>query len=316
MFVKDDSQLSKAAVALAIAGALALPGVAQASTNADAKVAAEAGAHASVHVEQVARLADETGAAAQARARALVNRSRGELRRAVARTRTLLEEAQAPVQVDVAARTAIRVSSTLAHDSELQAKIAMDGTGKLERQASKALIGNVHMQQAVISAALHRVGARAEQGAQDGVRAGEATVRMLSRQIEAAAATAASVRVGARAQASADLAVAIGTDALSANAQAVSELQARVTGETQESMARVRQGLADTAERIAGVVSKVRIDDNLVSLDGHGRISLGELTRLGVQMTASTSVDAQMSGPSAGAQGQANIVAGLLGGRR
>ncbi|MBW3607707.1 MAG: hypothetical protein KY463_05030 [Actinobacteria bacterium] len=317
MLVKTNSKCSNLALSMAVVSALALPGVAQAETTASISAAAKASARAELHVERAGRLAGDTSAAAQARATALLSRSRGEIRTAVATTRTLVAKARTTSEVSAAAQVAAQVSSTLLRDAELQSKLAIEADGRLESQAAKSLVSDVRVQRAIVTAVLRLAAKHADERAKVALQAGGDAVNALSGQVKFAAETAASADLGVGSQASADMAVAIGTDALSKSVKTVVAIEAGAQGTVQDAAQDVRQGVANATGRIAAVVNGTLIDAHRVTLGGHGTITLGALVKLSVQASASASgstghggVQAEASARASGASGG---LAGILG---
>lgn len=299
---------SKTALTIAAVGALALPGAAQADTDATASAAAQASAGAELHLDGAADLADSTSAAAQAKARALVSRSRSELKTAVKHTRTLLAAATTPDELDAAARIAIQVNTTLRGDANLLSKIAIEGRGRLEGQAARALIADVRMQKAIIAETLKTAGEQTGDDAQTALEAAADAVEALSAEVSVAADTAASTKVDGRARACADMAVGVGTDALSTSADALSTIKAETATTAQVATQSLRDGLVDAAARIASAVGNTGIDAHRVKLSGHGLIRLGKLADIGVEVTGSSTV------PGLGANTSSSIdVAALMG---
>jgi hypothetical protein len=299
---------SKTALTIAAVGALALPGAAQADTDASASAAAQASASAELHLDGAADLADSTSAAAQATARTLVSRSRGDLKTAVKHTRTLLASATTPDELDAAARIAIQVNTTLRGDANLLSRIAIESKGRLEGQAARALISDIRMQKALIAATLKTAGEQIGDDAQTALEAGADAVEALTAEVTVAADTAASANVAGRARASADMAVAIGTDALSTSADALTTIKAETATTAQDATQRLRDGLVDAAARIASAVGNTGIDEHRVKLGGHGLIRLGKLADIGVEITGSATV------PGLGANTSSSVdVATLMG---
>lgn len=313
MFNTTNSPPGKLALGLILTGALALPGVAQADTTAHVSAAAKASARAELDLKHASRLADDTSATAKARAATLMQRSRGELKTAVGSARKLAAKAESPVEVRAAGRVATQVSATLVRDASLQSEIAVEAGGRLESQAAKSLIADVRMQQAVITSMLRLAAKHADERAQVVLQASRDAVDALSAEVEIAARAAASAELGADSQASADMAVAVGTDAVSKSVSAVQAIEARAVGTVKVAAQDVRERLSSLAGRIAATVQDTQIESHDVTLNGHGLITLGALAELGVKLTASGSVSGSVSGSAGTGQTSAQASGGLTG---
>jgi len=319
MFDKADSPRPvasrNAALVLALVGALALPGAAQAQTTASVSAVAKASVRGEAHLVSAQRLADQTGSLAQARARALVARGSAEIHTAMSRTQALMASADSTKQVKAAARAGMRMSSTLSRAARLRSEIAIEASGRLERQAAAGLVDDVRMQQAVLVGSLSTAVENAAPSAQAALKGARHAARALGVEVQAAARTAASSQVTAAGKASGELAVGIATQALRANAKTVSQMQAGIDSSTQDAVQRLREDLAHTAAGVAATIQATSIDTEQVTVPGPGLITLGSLAQLGIQATASTSVTADAHSPAGQAQasGQASGTLGLLG---
>lgn len=315
MFNTTSSTTGRLALGLILTGALALPGVAQADTTAHVSAAAKASARAELDLKRASRLADHTSATAKARAATLISRSRANLKTAVASARKLAAKAESPVEVRAAGRVATQVSATLIRDASLQSEIAVEAGGRLESQAAKSLIADVRMQQAVITSMLRLAAKHADERAQVVLQASRDAVDALSAEVEIAARAATSAELGAHSQASADIAVAVGTDAVGKSVSAVQAIEARVEGTVKDAAQDVRERLSTLAGQIAATVQDTQIESHDVTLNGHGLITLGALAELGVRLTASGSVSGSAAAGETSAQASGGLT-GLLGIKR
>lgn len=316
MFHIPTTTSNKLALGIALAGVLAAPAAAHAATPASVSAAAKAGVQAEVHLHRAADLAAKTDRAAQRRTRALMARSRGELKRAVGITRALAASADTPAEANVAGRLATTVTGGLSTDMTLQSRITVAAGGPVETIAATSLVNDVKMQKALLDEVLAAAARAGAERAQVAIDAGGEAVTALSQEVEAAA-RAAAADLGARAQASADLAVALGTDALRTTAATAARIDDQATHGTDAAAQRVRDVLSDAAGRIATLVAATRIEAHPVTVGGDAT-TLGDLADLNLRATvsllATTGGDAAGDVPTGPAAG--GMLSGLLGVRR
>ncbi len=294
----------RAALALTVVGALGMPAAAQADSRATASAAAKAGASANADLASASRLTDSASSTLLARAEALQNRSRRALKLAVAKTKSLVASADTSQEVTLAARAVSRVSSALRNDAQLEAQIAIAAEGPLASTAASALVTDVRMQQAIIAASLDMAG-NAAAGVQAAALKGsvEAVQRLID-EVEAAVLAASSTGVSEAVRAAAELAVAIGTDALATDSTLVAALMAETGASSEATVQRLLDDLAAAADEIATTIQNAGIDAAEVTLPGVGVTTLGALSRLGVSLTASASASGSASAETPGASGK------------
>ena len=267
-------------------------------SSASASAAAKASISANADLKSASELAARMDAASQARARALHSRSRDALKRAVAKTKKLAAAADSAQEIRVGAKTVTRISSALGGDAALQAKIALSAEGRLESQAAAALVSDVRMQQAIITAGLKMAGDAGAKTLNVALNSSTQATQQLVIQADAAAdvAAASPARVSTEAQAEAELAIALATRTLADTTTLVSAIVADIALDAQAS-SRVAfeaslEGLTEAGAQIAALVKKADIAGNAVTLTGVGNTTLGALSHLGAQVTASASLSA------------------------
>jgi hypothetical protein len=293
-----------------VAAALALPAGAQASPSVSADATIKASARAELHLEQAQQLVNDTGAAAQVKARALLARSRSELRSAVVKAGALAEQADTDAAVDAAVTANVQVSSTLAADAEKLANIAIEGKGRLESKAAAALVSDMRMARNVLTKTIALAG-RAGAATDAVLEAAKQEQQDTTVAVDASAEVVSSLDVGAKAKASADVAVGMGTQAIAAAAQQAQTIESRVEGSAKTTLVSLQQLLSGAAARISNTIAASNIGDDEVTVSGHGNVTLSTLAKLGLDLTGSAAVTAPGPGGDAHASGSFDLLARL-----
>lgn len=275
-------------IALLASGALALPGTAVASSI-SASAVAHASAQANASLRHAARLAVHSHRLSP-HARAILRRSRRELRRAADQAVAATASAQSAAQVQAAAQADAAVSQALMQNAKLLAQITLHTSASVQSQAAEDLLADVQMQSAALRATIRMAADQVGAQAREALHAACVEVSATSLEVRTASTLAASSNVNGSAQASADLAVATGTDAIADAAATASKLAATVQADGQAQWAQLEQMLSDAASQIQVAVTDSGTAQDTVTVDGRGPTTLGTLAQASVNATSSSSV--------------------------
>lgn len=291
--------------------ALAMPAAAQASSPVSAKAVVQASVRAEVQLDQAQRLAQRSSASAHVKATALLARSRGDLRSAVANATRLADRADSAVEVRAAVKTNAKLSSALAEDATGLADIAVKAGGRLASKAAAGLVTDLRMQQDIVETTIE-LGATADADSQQALEGVISAQQDVVASVNAAAKVAASPQTSAKVKAGANVAVGIGIQTIAAAATSAQKIQASVAGSAASTLRSLQSLLNGAAARITGIIAGTKIGANEVAVSGVGNVALGLLAQSGINVTATASANASVdAGGSARLRLMSGVVSGL-----